>query len=171
MKRLLVSIVCACAVLYVSAQDSIPSFRFGYFSYEQVLKAMPGYSVAQQKLSDLRAQYNAELQRVEQDFNTKYEEFLEGQREFPETILRKRQTELKELLERNIAFKNESRRELEKAEAEVMAPLKERLNEVLNSIGLEHGFAVIVNTDANAAPFVHPLMGEDINQMITDALK
>ena len=69
---------------------------------------------AQQKLSDLRAQYNAELQRVEQDFNTKYEEFLEGQREFPETILRKRQTELKELLERNIAFKNESRRELEK---------------------------------------------------------
>lgn len=132
---------------------------------------MPDYAVAQQKLSDLRAQYNAELQRVEQDFNTKYEEFLEDQREFPETILRKRQTELKELLERNIAFKNESRRELEKAEAEVMAPLKERLNEVLNSIGLEHGFAVIVNTDANAAPFVHPLMGEDINQMITDALK
>lgn len=171
MKRLLVSIVCVCAVLCVSAQDSIPSFKIGYFSYEQVLKAMPGYSVAQQKLSDLRAQYDAEMQRVEQDFNTKYEEFLEGQREFPETILRKRQTELKELLERNIAFKNESRRELEKAEAEVMAPLKERLNEVLNSIGLEHGFAVIVNTDANAAPFVHPLMGEDINQMITDALK
>ena len=78
---------------------------------------------AQQKLSDLRAQYNAELQRVEQDFNTKYEEFLEGQREFPETILRKRQTELKELLERNIAFKNESRRELEKAEAEVIGTL------------------------------------------------
>ena len=48
---------------------------------------MPDYAVAQQKLSDLRAQYNAELQRVEQDFNTKYEEFLEGQREFPETIL------------------------------------------------------------------------------------
>ena len=171
MKRLLVSIVCVCAVLCVSAQDSIPSFRFGYFSCELALKAMPGYSVAQQKLSELRAQYDAEMQRVEQDFNTKYEEFLEGQREFPETILRKRQTELKELLERNIAFKNESRRELEKAEAEVMAPLKERLNEVLNSIGLEHGFAVIVNTDANAAPFVHPLMGEDINQMITDALK
>ena len=171
MKRLLVSIVCVCAVLCVSAQDSIPSFKVGCFSYELALKAMPDYAVAQQKLSDLRAQYNAELQRVEQDFNTKYEEFLEGQREFPETILRKRQTELKELLERNIAFKNESRRELEKAEAEVMVPLKERLNEVLNSIGLEHGFAVIVNTDANAAPFVHPLMGEDINQMITDALK
>ena len=74
-------------------------------------------------------------------------------------------------MERNIAFKNESRRELEKAEAEVMTPLKERLNEVLNSLGLEHGFAVIVNTDAHATPFVHPLMGEDINQMITDALK
>ena len=73
------------------------ALKFAYLSYEEALQTMPGYKLAQQSLSDLRAQYEAEQKRVEQDFNMKYEEFLEGQRDFPETILRKRQTELKEL--------------------------------------------------------------------------
>ena len=171
MKRLLVSIVCLCSVLCLSAQDSIPSFRFGYFSYELALKAMPDYAVAQQKLSDLRAQYNAELQRVEQDFNTKYEEFLEGQREFPETILRKRQTELKELLERNIAFKAESRQQLTQAEAELMEPLRQRLADALERIGMERGYAFILNTDANAVPFINPAQGEDVSEAVILLMK
>ena len=89
----------------IAAQDSVAVvntklLKFAYLSYEQALKAMPDYQLVQKSLSELRAQYEAEQQRVEQDFNIKYEEFLEGQRDFPESILRKRQTELKELLER-----------------------------------------------------------------------
>ncbi|MBQ8486666.1 MAG: OmpH family outer membrane protein [Prevotella sp.] len=155
-----------------SLNSSIPqSLKIGYFSYEQALKSMPDYALAQQSVAELRTKYDDEMKRVEQDFNTKYEEFLDGQRDFPETILRKRQTELKELLERNIAFKNESRRQLALTEAEIMAPLKAKLNDVLEQIGLEHGYACIINTDSNAAPFIHPLMGEDINQTVADALK
>ena len=152
-------------------QDSIPSMKFGYLSYEQALKSMPGYALAQQTVAELRSQYDAELKRVEKDFNMKYEEFLEGQREFPETILRKRQTELKELLERNIAFKNESRQQLTMTETEVYAPLKAKLNEQLALIAQQKGYAFILNTDAGAVPYINPAMGEDINQMVTDALK
>ena len=85
---------------------------FAYLSYEQALKSMPDYGLVQTTLAKERAKYEAELKRVEQDFNLKYEEFLEGQRDFPQTILRKRQTELKELLERNVSFKAESRQAL-----------------------------------------------------------
>lgn len=144
------------------------ALKFAYLSYEEALRSMPGYKLAQQSLGDLRAQYEAEQKRVEQDFNMKYEDFLEGQRDFPETILRKRQTELKELLERNMAFKAEVRQQLAKAEAEAMDPLKERLAEVLAQIGLERGYAFILNTDGNTVPFIHPAMGEDINQLVQE---
>ena len=146
------------------------ALKFAYLSYEEALQTMPGYKLAQQSLSDLRAQYEAEQKRVEQDFNMKYEEFLEGQRDFPETILRKRQTELKELLERNVAFKAESRQQLAKAEAEAMAPLKEKLAEVLAQIGLERGYAFILNTDANAVSFIHPALGVDINELVRQTI-
>jgi outer membrane protein len=160
----------------IAAQDSAAVvntklLKFAYLSYEQALKAMPDYQLVQMSLSDLRAQYEAEQQRVEQDFNIKYEEFLEGQRDFPESILRKRQTELKELLERNIAFKAESRQQIARAEEEKLSPLKAKLEEILTRIGLERGYAFILNTDANAAPFLHPALGEDITDLVNTAIQ
>jgi len=142
----------------------------GYLSYDSVLVTMPGYALAQQQLSELRAQYEAEQQRVEQDFNQKYEEFLDGQREFPPTILRKRQTELKELMERNVAFKAEVRRELQKAEAEALAPLKAHLKEVIAEVAKEQELAVVLNTDNNACPYIDPELSIDITKIVADRL-
>lgn len=171
MRKVLTVVICLCAVLCVSAQDSTRLFKYGYLSYETALRAMPDYAMTQQALNDLRAKYDAEMQRVEQDFNLKYEEFLDGMRDFPETILRKRQSELKQLLERNVAFRNESRQQLSKDETQLFAPLKAKLAEVLAAIATESGYAFILNTDLNAVPFINPDMGEDINEKVLSTLQ
>ena len=113
----------------------------------------------------------AETKRVEDEFNRKYEEFLDGQRDFPKTILQKRQTELQELMKKNIDFKNTSREQLAKDEADIFAPLYAKLNETLAKMCAEKGYAFIIDTDAKAVPVVNPLMCEDINQAVQDALK
>ncbi len=171
MRRIASLMLMLCAVLCLEAQDSTYTFKFGYLSYEKALKAVPGYELAMQQMAELRAQYDAEQQRVEKDFNVKYEEFLEGQRDFPMTILRKRQTELKELLERNIAFKQESREQLLKAEAEAMAPLRNQLAAVLEKIALDNGYAFILNTDHNSMPYANPAMGEDVSTLVLTTLQ
>ena len=154
-----------------SAQEVVSGFRFGYLSYETVLKSMADYAQVQQKMDALRRQFQAETLRVEDEFNLKYEEFLEGQRDFPKTILQKRQTELQELMTRNIRFKEESKQELEQTEKLLMAPLKIRLIEQLGTIARERGYAFIVDTDQKALPYINPSMGDDITQMVQDALK
>jgi len=169
MKRLLL-VIFACLALTVQAQDSIPSLKIGYLSYGTALKSMPGYTLQQQKLADMKAEYEKELKRVEDDFNRKYEEFLDGQKDFPKTILYKRQTELKELMERNLAFKANSRLELAKAEKEAMTPLRQKLNEVLAEIAKERGYAFILNTDADACPYIDPQMGENIQDAVSERL-
>ena len=169
MKRLASVIVVLCVFLGAFAQEN--TLRFGYLSYEQALLSMPQYAVVQQQMADLRAQYQAETKRVEEEFNRKYEEFLEGQREFPKTILQKRQTELQELMEKNIAFRDESRRQLATAEQEAMMPLKTRLNEVIAEIASQQKLALVINTDANACPFIDPTMGLNIDQLVQDALQ
>ena len=170
MKRLAIILTSMCVFLSLQAQENA-TFRFGFLSYEAALKSMPDYAVVQQKLADLRQQYQNETLRVEDEFNRKYEEFLEGQREFPKTILQKRQTELQELLDKNIQFKENSRKELEKAEQDLMAPLKIRLIETLGNIGRQNGYAFIIDTDVKALPFINPAMGIDLNQQVQDALK
>ena len=164
------------AVFTAKAQTDSPvvaqiTMRYGYLSYQEALASMPQYAMVQKKLDDLRSQYEAETKRVEEEFNRKYEDFLEGQREFPKTILQKRQTELQELMEKNIAFKANSLQELEAAEQEAMAPLRLRLNDALREIGTKQGFAFIYDTDTKALPFLNPEMGEDITQTVKNALK
>jgi len=174
MKRLFILLV-ALVSLPVYAQDSArvvntKVIRFAYLSYDEALKAVPGYELARQSLDNLRAKYEAEQKRAEDEFNLKYEEFLEGQRDFPETILRKRQTELKEMMERNIAFKKDIREQLAIAEAKLFDPLKELLTSALTKIAIENGYAFILNTDQNAVPFIHPALGVDINQQVKQTL-
>ncbi len=170
MKRFATIVIALCVFLGLSAQEN-NTFRFGYLSYEQALKSMSQYADMQKKMADLEAQYQAETKRVEDEFNRKYEEFLEGQREFPKTILQKRQVELQELMEKNIAFKEESRQQLASAEEEMTTPLKEQLSGVIAKIAKERGLAFVINTDSNACPFIDPTMGEDINMLVQDALK
>ena len=170
MKRLASVVIALCVFLGLSAQEN-NTFRFGYLSYEQALKSVPQYAIMKKQMADLEAQYQAETKRVEEEFNRKYEEFLEGQREFPKTILQKRQTELQELMEKNIAFKEESRQQLASAAEEMTAPIKARLAETIAKIAQERGLALVVNTDSDACPFIDPTIGEDINTLVQDALK
>ena len=170
MKRLASIILFMCVFLGVSAQENA-TMKFGFLSHEAALQSMPDYTLVQKNLADLKAQYQSESKRVEDEFNRKYEEFLEGQREFPKTILQKRQSELQELMDKNIAFKQQGLAELARAEQEAMAPLRIKLIEALSKIGRERGYAFIVDTDQKALPFINPAMGEDINQTVQDALK
>lgn len=143
---------------------------FGYLSYEAALQTMPQLTIVRQQMSDLRQQYDEELKRVEDEFNQKYEAFLEGRKDFPRTILLKRQTELQELLKKNIEFKTKSQQELQKAEQEAMAPLYKQLNEAIAAVARQFKLALVVNTDANACPFIEPTMGMDISTEVIEIL-
>ena len=145
--------------------------KFGFLSYNIVMQAMPEYAAMQNSMAELREKYEAEQKRVENDFNKKYEEFLDGQKSFPKTILQKRQSELQEMLDKNVAFKKESQRLLKQAEEDAMAPIQARLATALDTIGKERGFAFIVNTDEKATLWLNPSLGEDITATVIEQLQ
>lgn len=165
MKKLFLLIVLGVLSLTANAQT-----RFGYFSFDNVLKSMPDYVMAQHSINDLRQKYDAEMKRAEDEFNSKYEEFLDVQKDLVPAILRKRQAELQEMMQKNINFKNESQRLLKQAEADAFAPVKNKLYNALTKVGQAQGYAFILNTDGDACPYVNPEMGEDATELIKEAL-
>ena len=165
MKKLLLLIVLGVLSLTANAQT-----RFGYFSFDNVLKSMPDYVMAQRSIDDLKQKYDAEMKRAEDEFNSKYEEFLDVQKDLLPAILRKRQAELQEMMQKNINFKNESQRLLKQAEADAFAPVKNKLYNALTKVGQAQGYAFILNTDGDACPYVNPEMGEDATELIKEAL-
>lgn len=184
MKKIFLYLLLATFSLQIQAQDTatLPEdpftptmqnseFKFGYFSYKAVFEASSNYIIAQQKLNDLRAKYDSEMKRVEEEFNAKYEDFLDGQKDFAPTILQKRQAELQELMEKNMAFKQEAKRLLKQAEDESYKPLREKIAHAILSVGKNKGFAFILNTDNNTVPYINVAMGEDVTADITAAMQ
>lgn len=147
------------------------SLHFAYFSFLEVFHTMPGYVLAKHNMDDLRMKYNAETKRAEDEFNSKYEEFLDGQRSFAPSILEKRQAELRELMAKNMAFKAESERLLKQAEEEAYAPLKKQIKDVIQKIGKAKGFAFVLNVDGDSLPYVDAATGEDITELIKENLR
>lgn len=146
------------------------SVRFGYFSYDNILKSMPEYAVAERGIADLRAQYDAEAKRSEDDFNAKYVEFLEEQSKLATSIRKKRQAELIDLMEKNAAFKAEGERMLRDAESKAIDSVSTKLNTVIAELGRERGYAFILNTDGNNVPYVNTELGDDITAALKERL-
>jgi len=162
--------VAAVSTIDAVASDSVVP-RYGFLSLDHALKSMPEYAATQDSLQRLNEAYQKEVERVEDEFNKKYELFLEGQRSFPRTILLKRQNELQEMMQRNISFKADIRRDLQQAEQELMLPLRTRLNETLAVVAREYHLELILNTDGNACPFIEPTLSMDVQKLVEEYLK
>jgi len=186
MKKLLLILIVYMAGQNVLAQDNItvekadttnlpsdlssPTPLIGYLSYDSMLVAMPQYAIVKHQMNEMREAYEKELKRVEDEFNQKYEEFLENRAQFPRTILLKRQNELQDLLQRNVEFKRQGQEELQRAEREAMAPLRIQLNETIATIARELKLIMVVNTDSEACPFIEPLLSININEVVLNRL-
>lgn len=147
------------------------SLKFGYFSYKTLLEAMPEYAQAKASVAALTAQYEAEAEQAAQEFNTKYEQFIAEEKTLAASIRIKRQAELTDLLNRNMAFKEESKKLLAKAEADALAPVRAKLNTAVRNVGLKGAFAAILNTDNNSVPFLNPALGEDVTPLLRAELQ
>lgn len=150
-----------CLPLFVTAQ-----IRFGYLHYDEVCQQMPQYAQAQQQLADLKEKYEKEATRSETEFQRKFSDFLQGQKDFPANILQKRQAELQEAMESGIAFRQEAQQLLTKAENTMMQDVYTQLNAAIKAVATKYGYAFVLNTDDNSAPYINPAMGDNITDLV-----
>lgn len=144
--------------------------KFGYLSYRTICQEMPQYVQAQQELLSLKTVYEQEAARGEEEFQRKFADFLQGQKDFPANILQKRQAELQELMDKGIKFRKEAEKLLVEAEQKLMRDLSKKLDEAIVAVGMDMGYAFILNIDDNACPFINPLLGDDVSNVVREKL-
>lgn len=171
MKRLFVIGVLIAMQSTLFLIQSNAQMRIGYLSYDAVMRTMPEYRMAQEELSRLRVQYEDETRASEEEFNAKYEDFLDNLSSLATTIRRKRQTELQQLMESNLRFREEAKRLLAQAEDDVMTTVRKTLDQHLATIAKEKGYVIILNTDNNGCPFLDPTIADDITPLVIEKIK
>ena len=73
-----------------------------------LLQSLPEYAQAMEAMQQLRERYELEAQHNEDDFRRRFQEYLQGQKNFPEPILLKRQGDLERAMEEGLEFRRQA---------------------------------------------------------------
>ena len=149
---------------------TVAQTKFGYFSYSEVLEALPQYSKAADDYKLLKQRCNDEIERNKLELTRSYVAFLNGQKDFPEPILRKRQKELQQLVDNSIAFRDQLKVWLQQAKDSLFTPCHDMVDNALARVCTEMQLAYAVDTDNNVYKFINPSLGENITQDIINAV-
>ena len=165
-----IAIICA-TLISTAAAMAQSTIKFGYLNADSILHTMPDYHQAQADLQQLTQRYKAETQYNEQTFRRQYAELLQGQSQFTPNILAKRQADLQQALERNIKFRQQADSLLADTWQQLLAPVRQRLNQAIKATGIEHGYEYIIDTSTGAYPFIHPQAGQDATPYVLETLQ
>lgn len=132
----------------------IPSFaqnnsKFGYLSFNSVMQLMPEYSKYDTRLILLQESYKAEADRMDREFNRQYAEFLHEQTTMSESILKKRQKELQNLMDQSISFKKDSQENLNKERDLLLQELRMKLVDVIQKVAKKQNLDYVIDTDSH----------------------
>ena len=146
----------------LAAQTNI----FGYIHYDKVMKQMPEYLQANNEYSELKKRCDAEIARNEEELTRSYVAYLDGQNEFPEPILRKRQKELQQLVDKSVLFRGELQTWLAQAQDSLMTPVRAKLDDAISRVCMHNNLAYVIDIDNAAYKFINPNCGFDVTNAV-----
>lgn len=144
--------------------------RFGYFSYSKVLEATPQYKKATDEYNSLKTRCEKEIEHNEQELTRYYVAFLDGQHDFPEPILRKRQNELQQMIDNCVLFREQVNAWLSEAKDSLYQPCHRAVENALSRVCGMLSLGYAIDTDLGVYKYINPDMGLDITGFLIEAI-
>lgn len=143
--------------------------KIAYINSVELLESMPQKTRASKRINELNKKYKDELKIMQEDYNKKYSDFISYQNSMAESIKLRRMQELYEL-EKNINnFMKIAQDDITSQEQQLIEPLKQKLKDAINAVGIEQGFTCIYDLANPSIAFVTP-SATDANPLIKKKL-
>ena len=139
------------------------NLKFGHINAQEIVSAMPEFAKAQSDIEALDKQLTSELQRTQEEFNKKYQEFQQAiaKDSLPANIAERRQKELQDMMQRQEQFQQGAQPQMQKALADAMAPIYKKLDDAIKAVGAAEG--VIYIFDLARTPVAYVNESQSIN--------
>lgn len=155
-KRIFLSVLLIISIVFINNLSAQTPDKIGYINSIELLETIPGKVAASRSISELNQKYKDELAVMQNDYNNKYTDFLANQNKLAESIKLRRMQELYELEQNINRFMKVAQEDVESQEEQLIEPLKDRLKEAINQVGIEQGFICIYDMANPSIAFVTP---------------
>ncbi|WP_455006814.1 OmpH family outer membrane protein [Bacteroides finegoldii] len=133
------------------------NLKFGHINAQEIITVMPEFTKAQNDIQTLEKQLTAELQRTQEEFNKKYQEFQQAmvKDSLPANIAERRQKELQDMMQRQEQFQQDAQQQMQKAQTDAMAPIYKKLDDAIKAVGAAEGVIYIFDLARTSIPYVN----------------
>jgi outer membrane protein len=138
--------------------------KFGHIDTNELLRQMPGRDSAQVALERHARELEAQYVAMQNELQTKYQDYLEKESTFSELIRQSRQRELTNLQERILEFQESAQQDLVEQENRLLSPIIEKARNAIADVANENGFVYIFDTSSGALLFWEK--GENIMPLV-----
>lgn len=163
MKKILIAIL-------MMAPLSLCAQKFAHFNTADIIPSMKEYTAAQEELQNMEKQYQDDLKLMQDELQKKSEEYQKEQANLLENVRARREQELNDLYNRLQQSFQDNQAALQKAEAEKMNTIREKVLAAIKKIGEEGGYVYIVDTSSGVIPFVSTTLSTDITDQVKKEL-
>jgi len=137
-KNLILLLTLMIAVVFsVQAQTS----KIGYTNTDYILSKLPEAKQIESELRTHRNQLGAQLKSKQEEFERKYQSFIEGQATMTDVVKTDVQNELQGLQESIQKFAAEAERSMQNKQVQLLAPVYEKIDGGIKEVAREHGFS------------------------------
>lgn len=133
------------------------NLKFGHINAQEIITVMPEFTKAQNDIQTLEKQLTAELQRTQEEFNKKYQEFQQAiaKDSLPPNIAERRQKELQDMMQRQEQFQQDAQQQMQKAQNDAMAPIYQKLDNAIKAVGAAEEVIYIFDLARTSIPYVN----------------
>jgi outer membrane protein len=142
--------------------------KFGHIDTNELLRLMPGRDSAQVQLERYARELESTFVAMQNEFQTKYQDYLEKQGTFSDLIRQSRERELMSLQERIQEFQESAQQDLVDQENKLLSPIIEKARKAISDVASENEFTYIFDTSMGVLIFWDN--GEDVMPLVKKKL-
>lgn len=135
-----------------------------------IIPVMPEYAKAQTDIQTMSKQYEDEIKRASDEFNKKFAEYQQEQKNLPQNIQERRHKELQELSEKGMQFQQDAQQQLDKAYRDMMEPIYKKLEDAVKAVGKAGAYTYVFDLNRTDIPYIDETQSKDITNDIKTKL-
>jgi Outer membrane protein len=140
MKKIIVSLLFLLP-LGLMAQE----LKIAFVNTNEILNTLPDYTDVENEMTKMTQQYQQEAKIMEDRFNRMYQDYISQADSLAENIKVLRMQEIQDLQNRMDNFYPMAQEEMQKKQQALMAPIQEKIQKAINSVGEENGYTFMIS--------------------------
>ena len=124
--------------------------KFGHVNYAGIIEIMPETDSAQVAVKQLKADLEAEAGVMQQEFQTKYEEFAQKQATYSPAVAQVKQKELEDMYQRLQAFAEGAQSQIQAKQMELLEPVQNKVLDAIKAVAKAENFTYVFDVSTVA---------------------